>query len=270
MSAVAAADLGFTIRFHDAANALPGIRALKPVMLEQLALRRDMQVLEIGCGAGDDVRSFARRVGPGGRVVGIDGSPALVAEAARRSGGRNLPVAFHVGDPLALELPADGFDRVRIERVLMHVDGAPEQVLAESMRVLAPGGRLVVFDFDWDTLVVEGADRELTHRVVRSYADAIHNGQVGRALPRLLRDGGFADVSALPHGVELPYDFFSWLVSSHLDAALAAGLFTPEELIAWWDQLDRAHAAGGYFAALLGFVVVGTKPHEQPQAQARG
>lgn len=258
--ATAAVDPGFAIRFLDAGNALPGIRALKPVMLQQLALRRGMHVLELGCGTGDDVRSFGRRVGAGGRVLGIDAAPTTVAEAARRSHGRDLPVEFQVGDALALDLPAETFDRVRIERLLMHVDGDPLAVLRESARVLRPGGRVVVFDFDWEALVIEGAERELTRRIVRSHAGAIRNGAVGRALPRLLGDAGFTRVTALPHGVALPYDFFGWLVSGHLDEARAAGLFAPHELIAWWDELDRAHAAGGFFAALLGVVVAGTKP----------
>lgn len=253
-------DPGFTLRFHDAGNALADIRALKPLMLEQLALRRGMHVLEIGCGAGDDVRSFGRRVGSGGRVVGIDAASPMIAEAARRSNGRNLPVEFQVGDALALELPDETFDRVRIERLLMHVDGEPAQAVAEAARVLRPGGRVVVFDFDWDAFVIDGAERELTRRIVRSYSDAIRNGWVGRALPRLLGEAGFTDVRAVPHGVAIPYDFFGWLVSAHLDTALAAGYFSPAELIAWWDELDRVHARGGFFAALLGFVVSGTKP----------
>jgi len=253
-----AVDPGFAIRFLDAGNALPGVRALKPLMLEQLALRRGLHVLELGCGTGDDVRAFARRVGPGGRVLGIDSAPALVAEAARRSRDRDLPVDFRVGDALALELADDSFDRVRIERLLMHVE-EPLQALHESARVLRPGGRVVVFDFDWDTLAIDGADSELTRRIVRSYCDGLPHGRVGRALPRLLAAAGFERLTVLPHGVALPYDFFSWLVSSHLDAALAAGDFAPGELISWWDELDRAHAAGGFFAALLGFVAVGTK-----------
>ncbi len=253
-----AVDPGFAIRFLDAGNALPGVRALKPLMVEQLALRRGLHVLELGCGTGDDVRSFARRVGPAGHVLGIDSSPALVAEAARRSCDRELPVAFRVGDALALDLADASFDRVRVERLLMHVDD-PLRVLHESARVLRPGGRVVVFDFDWDTLAIDGADCELTRRIVRSFCDATPNGRVGRALPRLLGAAGFGELTTIPHGVALPYDFFSWLVSSHLDAALAAGDFEPDELISWWDQLDRAHAGGGFFAALLGFVAVGAK-----------
>jgi SAM-dependent methyltransferase len=259
-------DAGFVIRYIDAGNALPDIRSLKPVMLERLALGPGMRLLELGCGAGDDARASARHLRGDGSVVGIDATATLVAEATRRSLDSHLPVEFRVGDALALDLPDDSFDRCRIERLLMHVDGDPARAVAEAARVLRPGGRAVVFDFDWDAFVIDGADRELTRRIVRSFSDGIRNGWVGRALPRLVGEAGLENVTVLPHGVAIPYDFFGWLVSSHLDGALAAGLFTPPELIAWWDQLDAAHAGGGFFAALLGFVVTGTKP----RAGARG
>lgn len=259
MTSLAASDAGFALRFFDAGNQLPAVRGVKATMLERLALRRGIEVLEVGCGAGDDVRAMARRVGGDGRVIGIDASEQIVAEAARRSRGRELPVEFRVGDALALDLPDACVDRCKAERLLMHVDGEPATAVAEMARVLRPGGRLVVFDFDWDALVIDGAEHELTRRIVRSYCDAVRNGRVGRALPRLLRDAGLVDVTVAPHAVEMPYDFFGWILSGHLDAALAAGHFTPEELIAWWDELDAAHARERFFSALLGFVVSGTK-----------
>ena len=260
MTSLAATDPGFALRFFDAGNALPAIRALKPIMLDQLMLQRGMHVLEVGCGAGEDVRTIARRVGPTGRVIGLDASAEIVAEATRRAEGRKLPVEFRVGDALALELPDACVDRCRMERVLMHVDGDPAACIAEVARVLRPGGRATIFDFDWDALVIDGAERELTRRIVRSYSDGVRNGGVGRTLPRLLRDAGFVDVGIVPHAVEMPYDFFGWIVSGHLDAALAAERFTPEELISWWDELDAAAARERFFATLLGFVVTGAKP----------
>lgn len=260
MSALASTDPGFALRFFDAGNQLPAIRALKPIMLEQLALHRGLQVLEVGCGAGDDVRTIARRIGPDGHVIGIDSSAPTIAEAGRRSEGRNLPVSFQVGDAFALDLPDGSVDRCRAERLLMHATGEPAAIIGELIRVLRSDGRAVVFDFDWDTLVIDGAERELTRRIVRSYSDGVRNGWVGRALPRLLRDGGFADVTVVPHAVEIPFDFFGWILSGHLDAAIATGTFTPKELIGWWDELDAAHERERFFAAILGFVVTGIKP----------
>ncbi|MFL5818479.1 MAG: methyltransferase domain-containing protein [Conexibacter sp.] len=260
MSTRIVTDPGFALRFFDAGNRLPDIRAVKPVMLDQMRLHRGQRVLEVGCGTGDDVRTIARRVGPDGSVLGIDTSPLVVAEATRRSHGRNLPVEFRVGDAVALDLPDATFDRCRAERLLMHAQGEPPELVGAMTRVLRPGGRLVAFELDWDTLAIDGAEQELTRRVVRSYSDGVANGCVGRTLPRLLRDTGLIDVVTLPHAVEIPFDFFGWVLSGHLDSAIAAGSFTPQELIGWWDQIDAAHARGRFYAAILGFVVAGSKP----------
>jgi ubiquinone/menaquinone biosynthesis C-methylase UbiE len=253
-------DPGFALRFFDAGNRLPGIRAVKPVMLDQMRLHRGQRVLEVGCGTGDDVRTIARRVGSDGHVLGIDTSPLVVAEATRRSQGRSLPVEFRVGDAVALDLPGAAFDRCRAERLLMHAHGEPAQMVGAMTGVLRPGGRLVAFELDWDTLAIDGAEQELTRRIVRSYSDGVANGCVGRTLPRLLRDAGLVDVVTIPHAVEIPFDFFGWVLSGHLDAAITAGSFSPAELIGWWDQIDAAHAGGRFYAAILGFVVAGSKP----------
>ena len=53
------------------------------------------------------------------------------------------------------------------------------------VRVTRPGGRIVVFDFDWDTLIIDHPDKETTRTVVLTYSDSIQNGWIGRQLPRL-------------------------------------------------------------------------------------
>jgi SAM-dependent methyltransferase len=260
MSVRAVTDPGFALRFFDAGNRLAGVRALKPIMLEQMRLHRGQRVLEVGCGAGDDVCTIARRVGPSGHVLGIDEAPLVVAEATRRAHGRNLPVTFAVGDALALDLPDGSVDRCRAERLLMHAHGEPAAIVGELARVLRPGGRLVVFDLDWDTFAIDGAELDLTRRIVRSYSDGVRNGCVGRTLPRLLRDAGLVDVETIPHAIEIPFDFFGWVVSGHLDAAIAAGSFTPDELIGWWDAIDAAHARGRFPAEPPGVAAPAAPP----------
>jgi ubiquinone/menaquinone biosynthesis C-methylase UbiE len=112
------------------------------------------QVLDVGCGTGTLALDVARRVGTAGRVVGIDPSPEQIvrarAKAARRYGAHalNTPAAFQVGVIEQLPFPDQTFDVV-LSTLMMHHLPAPlkRQGLAEIVRVLKPGGRLVIADF---------------------------------------------------------------------------------------------------------------------------
>ncbi|MBA2470809.1 MAG: methyltransferase domain-containing protein [Pseudonocardiales bacterium] len=131
-----APDAQFFIEFLDAANALPGVRDLKTVIVDELRLSPGARVLEVGCGTGDDARLLAALVGQDGRVVGIDASEAMIGVAQGRSIDSSLPVEFALGDVLALNYPDDVFDACRCERVLMHADGDPArgEVVAQFPR----------------------------------------------------------------------------------------------------------------------------------------
>src|SRR6266581_4620497 len=119
-------------------------------------IRPGHAVLDVGCGAGDDLRSLAQLVGPTGRVVGVDNSETMLQEARERT--RGLPVECHTGDAHHLDFAADSFDSCRAERVLQHVE-EPFQAFAEFVRVVRPGCRVVVADPDYGTLMVDATDR---------------------------------------------------------------------------------------------------------------
>ena len=78
----------------DDANAMEFFRAAKSRTYALLALRVGEQVLDVGCGAGEDVRALAEIVGPTGRAIGVDSSQTMVAAARERSVDSPLPVAF--------------------------------------------------------------------------------------------------------------------------------------------------------------------------------
>jgi len=106
-------------------------------------------VLDIGCGTGDLVIAAARRVGPTGRVHGLDASEAMLSRAADRvSTARVHPwVTLHRGDVSDLPFPDGGFDLVTAGFVLRNVGGAGlRRVLGEVYRVLKKGGRLAVLE----------------------------------------------------------------------------------------------------------------------------
>jgi SAM-dependent methyltransferase len=191
-------------------------------------------------------------------VVGVDASEAMVLEARRRASELNLPVAFHVGDAQALQFDDATFDACRSERMLMHVPDA-DTALTEMVRVTKPGGRISIFDFDWDTFVIDSSDKPTTRAVVDAFSDGIRNGWIGRQLPRLLREHGMTDITVIGHPVFVDFEFFGLLIGGQLTAAQAAGLLDPDRVRIWWQGLIDAEQAGTFLAAFTAFIVSGTK-----------
>ncbi|MBE7190957.1 MAG: class I SAM-dependent methyltransferase [Gordonia polyisoprenivorans] len=101
-------------------------------------------VLEIGCGSGAMAEQILRRH-PGVRYVAIDVDSAMVARARQRLNGVDDRVQVAVADALALPYPESSFDTV-VSFLMLHHTVEWEQVVAECIRVLRPGGRLVGYD----------------------------------------------------------------------------------------------------------------------------
>lgn len=106
---------------------------------------RATRVLDVGCGTGDDVLAMAERCGPTTEVVGLERRAALVVEANRRARNVALNVHFMEGDARAMPFTDRAFDVVRADRLLDEVDDK-DRVIAELVRVVRPGGRVVVLD----------------------------------------------------------------------------------------------------------------------------
>ncbi len=106
------------------------------------------QGLDICCGSGDLAFQMARRVGRQGRVIGLDFSAQLLQIAARR-GSLSYPghtLQWVQGDALALPFEDQQFDGVTMGYGLRNVTDIP-QALSEIYRVLKPGGRAAILDF---------------------------------------------------------------------------------------------------------------------------
>ena len=110
------------------------------------ALREGESVVDVGCGAGIDSLIAARMVGPRGRVVGIDMTPAMLHRARRCAvEGKFTNVVFHEG--LAESLPvADESADVIISNGVLNLFPDKLTALREMARVLKPGGRLQIGD----------------------------------------------------------------------------------------------------------------------------
>jgi ubiquinone/menaquinone biosynthesis C-methylase UbiE len=111
-------------------------------ILERAALEGDETILEIAAGTGVVGLAAARAVAPGGRVIVSDFSSAMLDAAGRQAAALGLGnVEFRVLDAQRLDLPTDSVDAVLCRWGYMLM-GDPNAALAESRRVLRPGGRL--------------------------------------------------------------------------------------------------------------------------------
>ncbi|MDH3601526.1 MAG: methyltransferase domain-containing protein [Candidatus Tectomicrobia bacterium] len=254
----AQADPRYLITFLDAGSTVEGIQRVKRESLTQLDLQTGHRVLDVGCGTGEDVRNLAHVVGSQGCAIGVDVSGVMIAEAANRHGDCGLPVAFGVSDAQYLAFADATFDRCRTDRALMHLKH-PEQGLAEMVRVVRPGGKVVVFDFDWGTTFVDHPDESTTRKVIRAFSDGVQHGWIGRRLPRLCQEAGLVEITCVPHVVYIPYAIARHLLEGALATAQATGAVSAEERTRWWRYLEQAEAAGQCCIGQVGFMVQGTK-----------
>jgi ubiquinone/menaquinone biosynthesis C-methylase UbiE len=257
-------DRGDTEYFVDYLDAMTGheaIQAYKRQTYTLMDIQEGSQVLDVGCGTGDDVQVIARMVGSGGRVVGIDNSEAMVAEAQQRSEGQGLPLESYVGDAHELDFPAETFDSCRADRVFEHLPDR-ERALAEMLRVTRPGGKIVVAEPDWDTLLIDTPDRTLTRKTVHHISDCLRHGWCGRQMPRLFREAGLLDVIVVPGTViytSLAFADHAVGLRKALDELQEAGEVSAAEGDAWLAHLETADEAGLFFCAQSGFLVGGRK-----------
>jgi arsenite methyltransferase len=156
-------------------------------------LRPGETVLDLGSGGGIDVLLSARRVGPSGRAYGLDMTSEMLELArvnAARAGAGN--VEFLRGHIEAIPLPDATVD-VIISNCVINLSGDKQAVLAESFRVLRPGGRFGVSDILADDDLSQ-AERLARGRQVGCLAGELSFTEYRGGLSR----AGFTDVSVTP------------------------------------------------------------------------
>ena len=118
-----------------------------------LAGRGALDALDAGCGTGFLTFELAAR---GHRVTAVDFAPAMIAEARRKAAQRAVSVRFEAADAEQLPFIPGSFD-LAMSRHLLWTLPHPQAAIDEWIRVLRPGGRLVVVDGQFDVGVSAGS-----------------------------------------------------------------------------------------------------------------
>lgn len=118
------------------------------ILLDRIGVAAGWHCLDIGCGPGGITDLLSERVGPSGRVVGLDMNEAFL-DHARASAASNTQ--FILGDAYGSAIPAGTFDLVHM-RFVASTSGQPERLIAEAARLAKPGGFLALQEPDASTL----------------------------------------------------------------------------------------------------------------------
>ena len=176
-------------------------------------------VLDLGSGGGIDVLLSARRVGPTGKVYGLDMTDdmlALARENQRVAGVTN--VEFLKGELENIPLP-DGSVDVIISNCVVNLSADKDRALAEAFRVLRPGGRFAVSD-----VVVRGEVPTDVRKNVELWIGCLAGALEEKDFEAKLKKAGFTDVEIVPTRVYDVDDARDFLAASGVDADAMAPL----------------------------------------------
>jgi arsenite methyltransferase len=178
------------------AEATLGLSCGNPVALA--SLRPGETVVDLGSGGGVDVFLAARKVGPEGRVIGVDMTGDMIALARRNAAEAGVAnVEFRLAEIEAMPIPDGAADCV-ISNCVLNLTPDKQKTFAEIFRVLKPGGRLAVSDI---------ALRKPLPEAVRADAAAWVSCVAGAISMEAFRSGllaaGFQDVEVVDSGADL-------------------------------------------------------------------
>ena len=230
--------------------------------LEAMDLQPGQSALDIGCGPGYLTLEMARRVGYGGRVIAIDTSQPMLDIAPARCAGLTQ-VEFHLADAAAMPCVEASIDIAAAVQVYLFAPDL-DAVLRELARVLRSGGRAVVVDTDWDSVVWHSSDRERMERLLAVWMRRYANARVARFLPGCLRRAGLhvehADDIPIV-GLEPGEGTYRGSQMTELARYVAdKGGIHRDEAQTWEQDLRALADRGEYFFGLNRYLFVARKP----------
>jgi arsenite methyltransferase len=253
----------------EAVYVTPDVVEQRQITLAALDLKAGDDVLDVGSGPGFLAVEMAAAVGPAGSVTGLDPSEPMLARARARTRGPrpagSAPVEFGPGEATALPYADGSFGTVVSTQVYEYVAGIPA-ALAEAYRVLRPGGRLLVLDTDWDSIVWRSSDPARMRRVLAGWDEHLADPHLPRRLAGLLAGAGFSvthrQVIPLLNAGYDPRTYSAGLIGFITSFLSGRPGVDAGELAAW--AQDLVGLGDGYFFSLNRYLFIAVKAPSRP------
>ncbi|MEA2124752.1 MAG: arsenite methyltransferase [Solirubrobacteraceae bacterium] len=258
-----------TLEFNEAtARALEAIYGTRDVLRRRRLVQEAIgaspgeRILDVGCGPGFYVAELLERVGPGGQVCGADTSAPMLAIAARRAAPHDN-VELVEAPATALPFDSGSFDGAISVQVLEYIDDVAA-ALAELHRVLRPGGRVVIWDVDWETVSMATEDPARLERVLAAWDRHLVHRALPQTLGRDLRAAGFTAVELTGHSFttgELTREAYGGSMIGIMDNYLAGHPDVSDaDRTGWLEEQRALGAAGAFYFACVQCCCAATRP----------
>lgn len=170
------------------ADADLGLGCGNPLALE--SLKEGETVVDLGSGGGIDCFIAAQKVGPSGRVIGVDMTPEMIALARRNAERGGYPnVEFRLSEIEDISVPDDTADII-ISNCVINLVPDKQRAFAEAFRITKPGGRLSVSD-----IVTTEPLPALARESVAAYVACLGGASTVDDYLGAIRDAGYQDVA---------------------------------------------------------------------------
>jgi arsenite methyltransferase len=234
----------------------PDVLAQRARFHQLLSLHPGERVCDVGVGPGLLSYEMALTVGPNGHAAGIDQSDAML-DMTRGRCSELAWTDFQRADATKLPFPDESFDAVVSTQVYEYVADMTS-ALAEVHRVLRPGGRVLILDTDWDSVVWNTNDRVRMQKVMLAWDDHLHDPHLPATLGPKLGAAGLAvhlrEVIPLVNAA-FQTNCYSFGISAAIQAFVGErDDVSAEEAAAWRNEFAALEASGEYFFSINRYV----------------
>lgn len=240
----------------------PDVVGQRAHVMEALALRPGERVLDIGVGPGLLAYDMGKAVTETGRVDGIDAARPMVEMSAARCSEMGW-CHFQRGKAEQLDFEPTTFDAIVSTQVYEYVTDMG-QALHEAARVLKPGGRIVILDTDWDSIVWHSSQHDRMEKVLKVWDDHLADPYLPRKLPHLLAQAGLSvtrrQVIPLFNPDWNPHSYSAGIMRAIRGFVAGRGDISEDEAKAWADDLRALGEEGRYFFSLNRYLFTARKP----------
>lgn len=236
----------------------------KQAVYRLMGVSAGQRILDMGCGPASDTLALAELVGLTGEVVGIDHDEAMITLANEKAAAAGVNAYVHHLQADATKVPCETgyFDAVHSERLFQHLKN-PEVVLDELVRVVKPGGCIVIIDVDYsNSLALHTPFTDLMWRMRRFKTDRYNSGYIAQQIWPYMKVRGLEPSIEFQHILVLDYQTYRFLFrSDEVDSEMVtAGIVTSEELQQFHNDLQQRSLEGTFFGVGTLFTTVGRKP----------